>query len=254
MTENPVLLSRPPEHPGVMTIRFNRPNKKNAITAEMYGIMTRALNEAESDDGIRVVVFLGSEGCFSAGNDLAEFLAHSQSATNYSSQPAAFDFLLRLASVKKPMVSGVDGLAVGIGTTLNFHCDLTIASARTLFRTPFVDLALVPEAGSSLLAPRNMGYQRAFALLALGEGFTAEAAQEAGIVWKVVEANDVERETMALASRLANKPASALLAARHLLRLDSEGVPARIHEELRHFRAQLCTPEARSAFEAFLRR
>ena len=254
MTESLILITRPQEYPGVMTIRFNRQQKKNAITIEMYGLMTKALEEAESDDSIRVIAFLGTSGCFSAGNDLAEFLAHSQREDSAVGRPAAFDFLLRLASVEKTMVSGVDGLAIGIGTTLNLHCDLTIASTRSLFRTPFVDLALVPEAGSSLLAPRAMGHQRAFALLALGEGFSADAARDAGLVWKVVDAEEVETETLALAARLAAKPAGALAAARELLRMDTGDVPRRIEEELKYFRAQLATNEARNAFETFLRR
>lgn len=254
MTESHIIVARPPKHPGVMTIRFNRPQKKNAITIEMYRLMSQALGEAEADDAIRVVAFLGTDGCFSAGNDLAEFLAHSQKADAAAGRPAAFDFLLRLAGVKKTMVSGVDGLAIGIGTTLNLHCDLTIASTRSLFRTPFVDLALVPEAGSSLLAPRVMGHQRAFALLALGESFSADTAREAGLVWRVVEPAEVERETLALAERLAAKPAGALVASRLLLRMDNDSVAPRIEEELKHFRAQLATSEARTAFEAFMRR
>src|SRR6202000_3054354 len=149
-------------------IRFNRPEKKNAITRAMYGRMTEALNEANEDVSIRAIAFLGTEGAFSSGNDLADFLAF---ATGGSMGTEVFDFLHALAGADKPVVSGVDGLAIGIGTTMHLHCDMTVASDRSVFRTPFVYLGLVPEAGSSLIAPRLMGNQRAFALLAAGESF-----------------------------------------------------------------------------------
>ena len=252
MSEDLILVERPEAHPGVLVIRFNRPDKKNAITAAMYRRMTLALHEAGQDAAIKAVAFLGTEGCFSAGNDMGDFIAYAVSGS--SEPPAAVDFLKVIASFGKPLVSGVDGLAIGIGTTLNLHCDLTIASSRSLFRTPFVDLALVPEAASSLIVPRIAGHQRAFALLALGEGFSAEAAREAGLIWKVVEAEAVERETLALASSLAAKPAGALRIARDLLRGDTQQVLDRMDGEMVHFSAQLKSAEARAAFEAFMKR
>lgn len=148
----------------------------------------------------------------------------------------------------------MDGLAIGIGTTLNLHCDLTVASSRSLFKTPFVDLALVPEAASSLLVPRIMGHQRAFAMLAAGEGFSAEQALAAGLIWKVVSEADVETETLKIASSLAAKPPQALKIARDLLRGDVAEVRARIDAEIVHFATQLQSAEARAAFEAFMRR
>ncbi|NSY16416.1 crotonase/enoyl-CoA hydratase family protein [Neorhizobium sp. AL 9.2.2] len=247
-----VLIERPADFEGVLTIRFNRPEKKNAITSSMYHRMTAALENANSDDTIRAVAFLGTEGCFSAGNDMADFLAHAVSGSD--EPPAAALFIRALALAEKPMVSGVDGLAIGIGTTLNLHCDLTIASSRSLFKTPFVDLALVPEAASSLLAPRVMGHQRAFAMLVAGEGFSADAAHEAGLVWKVVEPQAVEAETLALAAKLSAKPPQALKIARDLVRGPRDDVLARMDEELTHFSARLKSAEARAAFEAFMRR
>src|SRR5690606_32767793 len=151
-------------------------------------------------------------------------------------------------------VSGVDGLAIGIGTTLNLHCDMTVASSRSLFRTPFVDLALVPEAASSLIAPRVMGHQRAFALLVAGEGLSAEEAREAGIVWKVVAPGQVGAETLASAASLAAQPPCARKIARGLIRGNGDDVRARMDEELVHFTAQLRSAEARAAFEAFMSR
>jgi enoyl-CoA hydratase/carnithine racemase len=247
-----IIVERPEAYPGVMVIRFNRPEKKNAITAAMYHRMTAALAEANTDDAVKVVAFLGTEGCFSAGNDMGDFLSHAMSGTTEA--PAAAIFIKALALAEKPLVSGVDGLAIGIGTTLNLHCDMTVASSRSLFRTPFVDLALVPEAASSLLAPRIMGHQRAFALLAAGEGFSAQAALDAGLIWKVVDANAVESETLALAAGLAKKPPQALKIARDLVRGPRDEVLARMDEELVHFSDRLKSAEARAAFEAFMRR
>lgn len=252
MSDEHILIERVGHAPDVMAIRFNRPEKKNAITDAMYRRMAQALQEAGENLDIRVVVFLGTEGCFSAGNDMADFLAFAMSGGK--GKLAVLDFLKSLATFEKPLVSGVDGLAIGIGTTLNMHCDLTVASSRSQFKTPFVDLALVPEAASSLLAPKIMGHQRAFALLAMGEGFSAEQALQAGLVWKVVAAQHVEAETLALATRLAAKPRQALKIARDLVRGTPDDVLARIDEEARHFTAQLQSAEARAAFEAFMRR
>ena len=246
-----ILVEHPQAQPGVMVIRFNRPDKKNAITTAMYERMTAALHEADNHASIRAVAFLGTEGCFSAGNDMADFLAYAMGG---GGRPAAADFLQALATCDKPLISGVDGLAIGIGTTLNLHCDMTIASDRSVFRTPFVDLALVPEAASSLIAPRVMGHQRAFALLAGGESFSAEQAREAGIIWKVLPADAVEAETLTLAASLAAKPPHAMKIARSLIRGNGDDVLARMDAELVHFTKQLRSAEARAAFEAFMSR
>ena len=250
MTDD-VLIERPEAYPGVQVIRFNRPAKKNAITRAMYAKMANALTVAGTDDAIRVTAFLGTEGCFSAGNDMADFMAFAMGG---SMGQEVIEFLKALASAAKPVVSGVDGLAIGIGTTIHLHCDLTIASDRSIFKTPFVDLALVPEAASSMLAPRVMGHQRAFAMLASGEGFSAQQALDAGLIWKVVDEADVEAETLKIAASLAAKPPQALKIARDLLRGKNDDVLARMDEELVHFAAQLKSAEARAAFEAFMRR
>lgn len=252
MSDTHIILDRLADYPGVLAIRFNRPEKKNAITHAMYMRMTAALLAANDDAGIGAIVFLGTEGCFSAGNDMADFLAFAMSAGG--EKPGAAVFLSALANAAKPLVSGVDGLAIGIGTTLNMHCDMTVASGRSLFRTPFVDLALVPEAASSLLGPRIMGHQRAFALLVAGEGFSGAQALEAGLVWKLAEPQEVEREALTIAASLARKPPQALKIARDLVRGDRGEVLARMDEELTHFAERLKSDEARAAFEAFMRR
>jgi enoyl-CoA hydratase/carnithine racemase len=246
-----VLVERPEAYPGVQVIRLNRPEKKNAITRDMYAKMTNALTVAGSDPAVRVTAFLGTDGCFSAGNDMADFLAFAMGGTMGTE---VIDFLKALASAAKPVVSGVDGLAIGIGTTIHLHCDLTISSARSVFKTPFVDLALVPEAASSLIAPRIMGHQRAFALLAAGEPLEARDALEAGLIWKIVGQDAVKDETLSLAARLAKKPPEALRIARDLVRGDRSDVLTRIDEEAKHFATQLKSAEARAAFEAFMRR
>ncbi len=233
-------------------IRFNRPEKKNAITTAMYHALTAALEDAGRDDALRCVAFLGTPGCFSAGNDLADFLAFADESPD--EQPAAFTFLKALAAFEKPVVAGVDGLAIGIGLTLNLHCDLTIASDRSLFRTPFVDLGLVPEAASSLIAPHIMGHQRAFALLAMGESMSAEDARAAGLVWRVVAPEAVETETLAAAKKLAGRPVEALRATRTLLRGDRSAIFSRMEEEVALFTERLKSEEARAEFRRFLKR
>lgn len=250
MTDH-ILIERPEAYPGVLVIRFNRPEKKNAITKAMYQKMTAGLLEGETDPAIRTIALLGTEGCFSAGNDMADFLAYAMAGT--VDQPAAFEVLKAIWSVSKPVVSGVDGLAIGIGTTINMHCDMTIASDRSLFRTPFVDLALVPEAGSSLLAPRMMGQQRAFALLAAGEGFSAAEAKDAGLIWKVVAPEAVEPETLKLAASLAAKPPEAMRITRDLLRGDRGELLARMEEELTYFIERLKSAEAMASFQSFIK-
>ncbi len=232
-------------------IRMNRPDKKNALTRAMYAKMSAALTAGDADPAVRVHVFLGVPGSFCAGNDLADFLVV---ATGGEGGEEVWDFLMALAKVRKPMLSGVDGIAVGIGTTLNLHCDLTFATPRTVFRTPFVDLGLVPEAGSSLLAPQVLGRQDAFALLALGEGFSAERARAAGLIYAVVGEDELEAAVLAAADTIAAKPPEALKIARDLMLGSREPLLARIAEESDLFRQRLKSDEARAALMAFMTR
>jgi enoyl-CoA hydratase/carnithine racemase len=235
----------------VQIIRMNRPDKKNALTRAMYAAMAAALVDGDADPAIRVHVFLGVPGAFSAGNDLADFLVM---ATGGEGGHEVWDFLLALAGSQKPMISGVDGIAVGIGTTLNLHCDLTFATPRTVFRTPFVDLGLVPEAGSSLLVPQILGRQGAFALLGLGEGLSAERAKAAGLIYEVVEENSLQASVLSAAGQIAAKPPQALKIARDLMRGPREELIARIGQEAEHFRERLKSDEARAALVAFMNR
>lgn len=235
----------------VQTIRMNRPDKKNAITRAMYAAMAAALQSGDADPEIRAHVFFGVPGAFSAGNDLADFMAVAMGG---ESGVEVWDFLLALAQSEKPMLSGVDGIAVGIGTTLNLHCDLTFATPRTVFKTPFVDLGLVPEAGSSLLVPAILGRQQAFAMLGLGEGFSAERAKAAGLIYDVVAEDVLEATVLTAAEAVASKPPQALKIARDLMRAPREAVVARIREEGEHFGERLKSDEAKQAFVAFMSR
>jgi len=235
----------------VQTIRMNRPEKKNAITRAMYAAMAKALIDGDADADVRVHLMLGVPGAFSSGNDLADFMVV---ATGGEAGSEVYDFLLALAQLQKPIVSAVDGIAVGIGTTINLHCDLTFATPRTEFRTPFVDLGLVPEAGSSLLAPAVVGRQQAFALLGLGEGFSAERARAVGLIYDVVAEDQLEAVALSAAESIAAKPPEALKIARDLMLGDRSALVNRIREEGVQFRERLKSDEARNAFMAFMSR
>ncbi len=234
----------------VQTLRLNRPEKKNALTMAMYEALAGALNAANSDDGVAVTVILGQPGIFCAGNDVADFLAASQGGAVLH----GFEFVKALANCEKPLIVAADGPAVGIGTTLLFHCDLAYASPRAVFQTPFVDLGLVPEAGSSLLGPRVMGHVRAFELLAMGAPFTAEQAKEAGLVNRIVPSEALESEALKAARALAQKPREALRIARRLLRGDTAAVRERMQEEGALFLERVKSDEAAAAFFAFLQK
>ncbi len=235
---------------GVQTLRIHRPEKKNALTGPMYETMTEALSAGDWSDEVAVHLFLGREGIFTAGNDLGEFLAFAEDG---ALGVHVVRFLRALVETRKPMVAAVDGLAIGIGTTMLLHCDLVYASPAARFATPFLDLGLVPEAASSLLMPQRMGHAWAFEMLCLGETFDAEKAWTAGIVNAIVPSEGLEAHAMDAARRLAAKPAEALAEARRLLRQSTEAeVVARMEEETALFAERLASPEAREAFSAFL--
>lgn len=244
--ENHVDISR---DGAVQIVRLSRAEKKNALTAAMYEALRNAILTANETDDIAATLFLGQPGIFSAGNDIGDFLSAGKEWTG-----DILSFLDAVAGSEKPMIAAVDGPAVGIGTTLTFHCDLVYASPRAVFLTPFVNLGLVPEAGSSLVGPRIMGHQRAFELLVMGEPFTAERALQAGFVNAVVAPEELEARALAVAQALAQKPREAVLLSRRLLRGDVDGVKARIREEVLLFAERIKSDEARQAFAAFLQK
>jgi len=234
----------------VMTIRMNRADKKNALTGDMYARMAAALDEANANDAINTILLLGSPGAFSSGNDIGDFMRVAMSGERDSM--AVFDFLERIIMAPKPVVAGVDGLAIGIGTTMLLHCDYVVASDTSLFKTPFVDLGLVPEAGSSLITPMLGGHHRAFALLTMGEAFSVEDAKDAGFVNTVVSSSELENTAMGYAQNIASKPQQALKLTRDLVRGDRTPILERMREEAVIFGERLQSDEARDAFQAFM--
>jgi enoyl-CoA hydratase/carnithine racemase len=236
---------------GVMTLTLNRPDKKNAFTAAMYASLADAFAQADANPDIRVVVLQGHETIFCAGNDIGDFL----------NQPPAdegapvFRFLRGLATLTKPLIAAVCGPAVGVGTTLLFHCDLVYAGDNAAFSMPFVNLGLCPEAGSSLLVPQMMGHHRAAEALLMGEPFMAEAALEVGLVNRVVIPAEVNALAQAQARKLAAKPLSSVLATKQLMKArQTPQVLAQIEIEAAQLGRMLREPAAREAFSAFLER
>ncbi|MEM1306666.1 MAG: crotonase/enoyl-CoA hydratase family protein [Pseudomonadota bacterium] len=230
-------------------VRFARPEKKNALKSFMYTAIAETMAEAECDPAVTAHVFIGSEGVFTAGNDITEFADRANGDTALSGHVQ--NFIRSLPNIKKPMIAAVDGLAVGIGTTLLMHCDLVYATPTASLRTPFANLGLVPEAGSSLIAPRLMGHARAFELLVLGQPFDAETAQAAGLINRIVPAEELEQTALAAVAQLAAKPPEALAKSRALLRGSADEIAARIDHEIGIFTERLASPEAREAFAAF---
>jgi enoyl-CoA hydratase/carnithine racemase len=236
---------------GVCTLTFNRPDKKNSITAAMYGALADALQAAEADAAVRCVVFQGVETVFTAGNDIGDFL-NNPPATQDS---PVFRFLRGIAQFPKPVVAAVCGPAVGIGTTLLFHCDLVYAGDNAAFSMPFVNLGLCPEAASSLLVPQMLGYHRSAEALLLGEPFMAEAALEVGLVNRVLPPTEVAGYAQSVARKLAAKPISSLIETKRLMKKgQAQQVMATMAEEGQSFGRMLSEPAAREAFTAFMER
>ncbi|MGI9133177.1 MAG: enoyl-CoA hydratase [Rhodoferax sp.] len=234
---------------GITTLTLHRVEKKNAFTQAMYAAMADALEQAASDDAVRVVVIQGHVTVFSAGNDIGEFL---QAPPAREGAPV-FRFLHALAAFPKPLVAAVCGPAVGIGTTLLFQCDLVYAGDNAAFSMPFVNLGLCPEAASSLLVPQMLGYHRAAEALLLGEPFMAEAALEVGLVNRIVPPTEAHGVARAQALKLAAKPLAALRATKRLLKQGQLAqVQARIEEESVVFGQLLQESAAKAALAAFL--
>jgi enoyl-CoA hydratase/carnithine racemase len=235
---------------GVLELVLDRPDKKNALDREMYLALIEALDAARRNNAIRAVVFAGAGGDFTAGNDLADF-------RDFIGRPQDFPalaFVRLVAAFEKPMVAAVAGDAVGVGTTLLFHCDLVYASPDARLRMPFIDLGLVPEAGASLLVPRRIGMARATQYLLLGEAFSGEEALGFGLVNALAAPERVREMAMEAARRLAAKPVEALLASRRLMRGDPAEILARIDAEAELFARALASPQARERFAAFFAR
>ena len=233
----------------VCIIGINRPEKKNALTAQMYEALIAALTDAEADATVRTVLIAGSELAFCAGNDIADFLQHPPLDDN-----APVMRLLRLLTeLRKPMVAAVCGPAVGIGTTLLLHCDLVVCGEQTTFALPFVNLGLCAEGGSSLLLTQRVGAARANEWLLLGEPFSASDAAQAGLVNCVLPNPQVFAHALNWATTLANKPPQALLGTRELMRrANQDATRNAISAEAGLFKRLLQSDEAKEAFSAFV--
>lgn len=234
---------------GITTITLNRVEKKNSFTQAMYAACADALDAARDDATVRVVVFQGDATVFSAGNDIGDFLSNAPKAQD----APVFRFLRALAAFPKPIIAAVCGPAVGIGTTMLFHCDLVYAGDNAAFSMPFVNLGLCPEAASSLLVPQMMGYHRAAEALLMGEPFMAEAALEVGLANRVVPPTEANAVAQAQARKLAAKPIASLIETKRLLKKGQlADVLARIDEEAVSFGRMLGEPAAKEAFTAFM--
>jgi enoyl-CoA hydratase/carnithine racemase len=236
---------------GVLELRLDRVAKKNALTHAMYTTLAGALREARADSQVRVVLLTAAGETFCAGNDIGDFMARSDG----SGASAGSLFIEGLVEFDKPLVAAVQGAAIGIGATMLLHCDLVYASATARLRMPFVNLGLVPEAGSSLLLPLRVGEAVAAEILLLGAWIDAERAKELRLVNAVLPStSELVAFARARAEELASCPPRAVHMTRALFRGDRELLRARVQEELRAFADRMTSPEAKEAFTAFFER
>lgn len=233
----------------VLRIQLNRPAKKNALTTGMYQAFAEALRSANADADVRAILVHGTSDAFTAGNDLHDFLANPPQGP----ESPVLVFLDAVTHVDKPLVAAVNGVAVGIGTTMLLHCDLVYAGQDAKFALPFVNLGLCPEAASSFLLPALAGYQRAAELLLLGEPFDAVKAHAIGLVTEVVPSDLTFEAAEQAARKLAAKPPASVRLTKRLLKAQTKAMlEAALAEEIRHFRERLVSAEAKEAFGAFL--
>ncbi len=236
---------------GVLTLTLNRPEKKNALTRAMYQALGDAIDAANDDKDVRCVLIQANGDMFTAGNDLADFAAvNAGDASANEAREKDNPLLTALGRAKIPLVAAVNGRAVGVGVTMLLHCDLVYVAEDALLTTPFVNLALVPEAASSLLLPARIGHARAFSMFVLGEPVDGKTAAAWGIANAAVPAADLRAKALAAAKAVAARPASSVAITKSLMR-DTAAVAAQMEAEGRHFAAQLKSPEAKEAFAAF---
>jgi enoyl-CoA hydratase/carnithine racemase len=236
---------------GVLTLTLNRPEKKNALTREMYRALGEAIDGAEHDKDVRCVLIQANGDMFTAGNDISDFAAvNAGEGRATEAREGGNPLLAALGRAKTPLVAAVNGRAVGVGVTMLLHCDLVFVAEDALLTTPFVNLALVPEAASSMLLPARIGHARAFAMFVLGEAVDGKTAAAWGIANAAVPPADLRARARAAADAVAARPPASVALTKALMR-DPAGIAARMDEEGAHFAAQLKSPEAREAFAAF---
>ncbi|MBI5861142.1 MAG: enoyl-CoA hydratase [Rhodocyclales bacterium] len=233
----------------ILQITINRPEKKNALTADMYLALTDALRMAEANPAVRVILIHGAGGNFTAGNDLADFLEHPPD----SEDAPVFRFLECFATLEKPFIAAIEGVAVGVGTTILLHCDLVYAAADAKFLLPFANLGLTPEAACSLLLPQRVGHVRAAEMLLLGEPFTAQTALDCGLVNAILPNEKVLEHALERCRKLAAQPAASIRLSKQLLKRSQQSMIAEtMKREGEIFKQRLHSPEAKEAFSAFL--
>lgn len=231
----------------LVQIRLNRPSKKNALSNAMYAAMAEAVENAENDLSIRAILFLGSGGCFTSGNDLADF----RKTPPRDKAAPVYRFILALTRSTVPMIVAVDGLAIGIGTTMLLHCDMAFATARARFQLPFVNLGLLPEAGSTYLLPKLLGHTKAAELILTCRPFDGEEALDLGLINRVCEAPELEDIALRAAREIALKPPKVLRRAKALLKHDRLEVERQVHAEILEFSECLSSEETHEALNAF---
>lgn len=236
------------------TIVMRRPEKKNALNQEMFLALSDAINSAQSNPDIRCLILTGRSGVFTAGDDIEDFLAAATEKYDPAKPRNSVIFLQALVNNRKPIIAAVDGVAVGIGATMVFHCDYVIASTTASFSSPFIQYGLVPEGASSLLLPRMAGHQRAFAMLVMGRAISAEDARDAGFVNAVVPPGHALNEAKKVAREICELPADAVAISRKLLKLPTEDLLRRIGQEEHLFAERMRSPEVIAALQAFLSR
>ena len=235
---------------GVLTVTLARPEKKNAITQAMYVVLAEATQRARTDDAVRVLLFRGEGDSFSAGNDIADFIAQGSQGGGSVTDAPVFHFLKSLADLDKPAVAAVRGRAVGIGLTLLLHCDMVVVADDALLSAPFINLALAPEAASSLLLPQVLGHQRAFEIFALGEPIDGRTALAWGLANRAVPAGQVDAVAADLAGKLATRAPNSIRKTKRLMR-DAGQLWTLMQREGEAFGSQMTSPEAMEAFVAF---
>ncbi len=236
----------------IITLTINRPEKKNALTREMYLSLANAINYAGQDEEARVIVIKGSDGVFTAGNDMHDFISATQQTDTEVNETE--QFMRALMECKLPVIAQVDGLAIGIGATMLLHCDFVYCSKNTVLRTPFINLGLVPEYASSYIMPRLMGHIRAAEWLLLGESITADAAKEMGMVNDVFEAETLSEKVAQTAQKLASLPQVALRQSKQLMKTNALAINEHMYAELKIFIEAMQSEEAKQAFNAFVQR
>jgi len=235
---------------GILTIEFNRPDKKNSITAAMYQMMADALKDGEQDNEVRAILICGKPDIFTAGNDLEDFMNTSKQG-DFADRPVVH-FMRQLSSASKPVIAAVAGAAIGIGTTLLLHCDMVYAADTAKFSMPFAPLGLCPEFASSMLLQQIVGFPRAAEKLLLGEPFSAREAYEMGLINKILPANELLSYARAQAEKLTRLPASSLRRTKNLMKAaQADKIKEKMMEENKYFGAMLMEPEAKEAFSAF---